>query len=243
MSSGGSGGGALMQHHSSQLQRPASIDLSARTKSASTSQGTISSVGHTSPIQAPGAVASQLPNPSDVRTCSGPLPPPLSEDAERRLVLSEWVARMTAEGISVGSTTIPPDVKTVALFERDRDAASYHEAGLLGMDPDGITDKLREGTNIGDIVTEYKKRLRESAVGSQKEGKGQGRYCDDPYRAKRETQETNQDSPMQVLGKNIRKSKTKKRQRLPQWMLLGDKGKGSETRKKIDDALYSIGAF
>jgi hypothetical protein len=69
---------------------------------------------------------------------------PLAQDIKQRLLLAEWASQKVSEQASM------EEVKKV-----DKAAALYREAGLLGMDPDQISQQLANGHDLSSIVLSH----------------------------------------------------------------------------------------
>ena len=121
----------------------------------------------------------------------------VSDDVERRLLLSEWITGGKIDG---------QQLELQRKMEAEADA--YRTAGLMGIDPDEITKRLEGGKDdILSIVESHRAKAMDAAAKSATAGGAPSHF--------------------------------KKRK------LNGD-GTGnekSETRKRIDEALRSMGAF
>jgi len=145
----------------------------------------------------------------------GPLPPPLTEDMARRLVLAETVSQKTANG------TITPD-----LIKAEEKAAFYLEAGLLGIDPDEMAHLLAKGHTEEEVVRDYCK-----AVIDNENEEGVNNATAGSTDQKRGTS--------LIWGTQP----TSKKVKLGQWPAENVPSSRTATSRRIHDALVSIGAL
>mmetsp|Transcript_25249 Transcript_25249/g.35604 ORF Transcript_25249/g.35604 Transcript_25249/m.35604 type:complete len:652 (+) Transcript_25249:309-2264(+) len=149
----------------------------------------------------------------------GPLPPPLTEDMARRLVLAETVSQKTANG------TVTPD-----LIKAEEKAALYLEAGLLGIDPDELAGFLAKGHTEEEIVRDYCNAVIDNEQDEDSVGNNGM------------TGSTDQKRGASLIWGNSTNGKPKK-VKLGQWPADGIPISRTTTGRRIHDAMVSIGAL